>query len=290
MTKEVRQRGRVRRRAGVLPLEPIDTESLVLLSRGKNVLSQNSPLLGSTTSQASSSPVAEDPLLGSPLIANLGWNYTACLGMMLALFILYLVLPKGFRFQYCRSLKKRHAKSSVTSQDIKTWVKAANVAKQNAEESSPAGTTSLSSAMQKRRSLVQGVLDARSEETTQKRHDASSPSGRQASPSTNMGRPSSQRYSQSPRKRTNVTFDSPSGYRSIMSRGNESSLAPGGNDRYTSSGKISVESTNLDEDTTQTPKSWNFATPADAPPSPKNPAISKTPTEEIVQETMGRLI
>jgi hypothetical protein len=269
----------------------MDTENLVLLSRGKNVLNQNSPLLGSTSSQGSSSPVAEDPLLGRPLMANLGWNYTACLGITLASFIFYLIIPKGFRFQYCRSLKRRHAKSSMRRKDIQTWINAASAAKHKAGESSAAGTrTNLSNAMQKRRLLVQGVLDTRSEETSQTNRNKSSPSDRQASPLTDMGRPILQRFSPSPRKHTNLTSDSPSGYRSMMSYDNESSLAMGGNDKYTSNGRISVETASLDQGTTATPNSWNFATPADAPPSPKHPAIPKTPTDEIVQETMGRLL
>jgi hypothetical protein len=92
--------------------------------------------------------------------------------------------------------------------------------------------------------------------------------------------------SQSTTKRTKVAFDSPSGYRSTISKGNESSVAAGGDDKYANSGKVSLAST-MDH-TTYTPKSWNMSTP-EAPPSPKHPAISTTPTEGIMYETMDRL-
>jgi hypothetical protein len=59
--------------------------------------------------------------------------------------------------------------------------------------------------------------------------------------------------SQSPRKRTNITFDSPSGYRSMISKGTESSVA-GVDDKYAKSGKISLAST-MDQDMHYSPKS-----------------------------------
>ena len=278
MTTEVRRRGMVRRRAGELPLEPVETANLVLLSRGRSVLRQEL-LLGSFLISH-----ATEPMLGSPLIANLRWKYSMFLGSMLALFLCYLILPKGFRFQYCRSQRRRYRKSSVTvtRKDIQTWINAANAAKTKAEGTNVNENMSLRGALQKRRSLVQGILDTRSEQGTRQRNET--PLHRQPSPvapSTMGGQ-----LAQSPRKRTNVTFDSPSGYRSMMSKGSQSSFA-GGDDKYASSGKLSLAST-MEQDTTYTPKSWNISTP-EAPPSPKHPAISTMPTEDIVNETMDRL-
>jgi hypothetical protein len=170
----------------------------------------------------------------------------------------------------------------VTRKDIETWINAANAAKAKAEGSNGNENMSLSDALQKRRSLVQGILDTRSEQGTRPPNE--SPLHRQPSPvapSTMGGH-----LAQSIRKRTNITFDSPSGYRSMISKGSESSVTVG-DDKYTNSGKLSLASTR-DHDTTYTPKSWNISTP-EAPPSPKHPAISKTPTEDIVNETMDRL-
>jgi len=281
---EVR-RGMVRRRAGELPLESLEKTNLVLLSRGKNRLKLTS---------SSNAVITEPPLGdGSPLIAHPAMSYTTFLGICLVLFVLYLILPKGFRFQYCGSQRRRYAKSKGTSKDLQAWIEATTAAKSNPK--------SLSDVMQKRRFLVQDVLDDARDEGHRARHE--SPLQRQPSP-TLLPPPSTLKRSsssQSPaRIRRSVAFDSPTGFHSVNTnstlyhnRESASESTATGNDKYASSGKVSLGSLDTRSlATTYTPKSWGMSresTSLEAPPSPKHPAIKGTPTDDIVEETMERL-
>lgn len=279
---EVRRRGMVRRRAGEMPLESIEKTNLVLLSRGNNPLK----LSESRNTEFSAPP------LGGALIAHPAVSYTTFLGISLVLFVCYLILPKGFRFQYCRAQRRRYARSKGTSKELQQWIDATTAAKNNPK--------SLSEVMQQRRFLVEEVLDdTRDEGIKARKH---SPLRRQASPlpPSTMKRLS---MSSSPASgRRSVAFDSPTGFRSANttstnfgSRGYDSSSYSGGrDDKYANSGKVSLGSivTKESSGTTYTPKSWSFSAreaPLEAPPSPKHPAIAGTPQADIVQETMLRL-
>jgi hypothetical protein len=280
MTDEVRK-GMVRRRAGDLPLKSIETSNLILLSRG-----------GQTT-KYSTTP----SLLGSaPLIlAHPATSYTTFLGISLLLFVCYLILPKGFRFQYCRSQRRRYAKNKGTPQDLQQWIDATTAAKNNPQ--------SLSHVMQQRKFLVEEILQEDRDDRARKH---SSLTRRQASP---VPPSSMKRLSMTPSPYTNstkrnVAFDSPTGYRSAntmyASRDYDSSSysGTGQEDKYTNSGKVSLGSIVTKEsaaNTTYTPKSWGLSasrgesSSTEAPPSPKHPAIAGTPQEDIIQETMQRL-
>lgn len=289
MTAEVR-RGMVRRRAGELPLEGTN---LVLLSRGNNPLQ----LTSNSSSNANVQQTQELPLQGSPLIlAHPAMSYTTFLGISLALFVCYLILPKGLRFQYCRSQRRRYAKTKGgASKEVQAWVEATTAAKKAPQK--------LSNVMQQRRFLVENVLQDSRDEGDLSHSPMYTP--RVASPPPTTLPPSTmkpQRYSPG---RRSVAFDTPTGFRSenntstiYGSRSGSESVNTGG-DKYKrgASGQVSLGSTDTQRTantSTCTPKSWNMsssrdASPLEAPPSPKHPAISATPTDDIVEETMQRL-
>lgn len=289
----------VRRRAGELPLESIETKNIVLLSRGNKLASSNSVeaaaiRVGGSPLLAQSSGVSTEVHavpLGSPLVAHPALSYTTFLGIALVLFVCYLILPKGFRFQYCHAERRRYAKSKGSAKDIQAWVEATTAAKNSPKR--------LSDVLQQRRFMVQDVLDSRDEgDKALRRSPSPLKSDRQASPvppSTSM-----KRYSSPTTAKRSVAFDSPTGRRSFntdstiygsrtMSASSESINTGGGHDKYTNSGKVSLGSldTKQSTGTSYTPKTWGSS--LESPPSPKHPAISGTPTDHIVEETMERL-
>lgn len=255
------------------------------------------PTLSPNTKLVLLSRGRQTPRLGGPLIAHPAWRYTSFLGVWLVLYFLYLILPKGLRFQYCRSQRRRYAKSKYSRENLQAWIQAAEEAKLQADPLSP---SRLSDQMKKRRSLVQGVLeeDARDEGRDESsRNNKTSPLRRTqplpVAPSTSLlAREETLRS----RSRTppgggakrSVAFDSPSGYRSLNSGAYTTSTGTG-NDKYTS-GRVSFDDSSAAVQTTYTPKSWGlYSATAEVPPSPKHPAISTIPEDTIVEETLERL-
>jgi hypothetical protein len=211
----------------------------------------------------------------SPVLISV-WNYSSFLGIILMLWVSYLLLPKGFRKQVFRAYPRRYKKANGKRQAVGHWVYAKDTL-ESAGGAPESAADRFTARMAARRPQTRGdvILDSREESSLRSR---TMPIERQTSPKATLD------YS----RRAQDSSVASSWLRPGSSFGASSSIMTG-KDRYYTGADSPAFGTNRDADTSSYVSFPSVNFPKNAPPSPRHPSIETVPNSNILSETMRRL-